>query len=167
MLPYVFVADDAFGLKKHMVKPHPFTNLGTDKLIFNCRISRARRVIENTFGMAASRFRVFLKPIIAKVEKVKVITKSVVALHNFLMTKNEAANQDYCPSSFIDRDGSNGTLPGELRRDQENITGMVPVSKASSNKYAQVVKIIRDILKDYFNNEGAVDWQWDLVNRRS
>ena len=150
-----------------MMKPYLFTNLGTDKLVFNYRLSRAGRVIENIFGIAASRFRVFHKPIIAKVEKVKVITKSVVALHKILMTKNEAANQDYCPSSFIDRDGPNGTLPEEWRRDQENITGMVPLSKASSNNCAQVAKTIRESFKDYFNNEGAVDWQWDLVNRRS
>ena len=35
ILPYVFVADDAFGLKRHMMKPYPFTSLPTDKLIFN------------------------------------------------------------------------------------------------------------------------------------
>ena len=34
-------------------------------------------------------FRVFHRPIIAKVHKVIVITKAVVELHNFLMTVNE------------------------------------------------------------------------------
>ncbi|XP_046860890.1 uncharacterized protein LOC124454126 [Xenia sp. Carnegie-2017] len=27
VLPYVFVGDDAFGLKRHMMKPYPFSNL--------------------------------------------------------------------------------------------------------------------------------------------
>ena len=75
ILPYVSVGDDAFGLKRHLMKPYPFTKLSIDKYIFNYRLSRARRVIENTFGIAASRFRVFHRPIIASVDKVKEITK--------------------------------------------------------------------------------------------
>ena len=34
ILPYVFVADDAFGLKRHMMKPYAFKNLSIDKLVF-------------------------------------------------------------------------------------------------------------------------------------
>ena len=33
VLPYVFVADDAFGLKRHMMKPYPSKNLPTSKLV--------------------------------------------------------------------------------------------------------------------------------------
>ena len=68
-LPFVFVGDDAFGLKKHLMKPFPLQNLPLDQRVFNYRLSRARRVIENTFGIAASRFRVFRRPIIANVKK--------------------------------------------------------------------------------------------------
>ena len=88
ILLYVFVADDAFGLKRHMMKPYAFKSLLTDKLVFYYRLSRARRVVENAFGIASSGFRVFHKPIIANVENVIAITKAVVALHNFLMTEN-------------------------------------------------------------------------------
>ncbi len=39
VLPYVFMADDAFALKRHMMKPYPSTNLGIQKQIFNYRSS--------------------------------------------------------------------------------------------------------------------------------
>ena len=83
-------------------------------VVFNCRFSRARRVIENTFGICASRFRVFHRPIIAKVQNVIAITKSVVALHNFLMdaSRNDVSNY-YCPQIFTDQDVPNGLKPGE------------------------------------------------------
>lgn len=81
LYPFVFVADDAFGLKPHMMKPDPNQNLPIDQRIFNCRLPRAMRVIENIFGISTSRFRIFRRPIIAKTEKVKLITKAVVALH--------------------------------------------------------------------------------------
>ena len=63
--PYTFVADEAFALKTHMMRPYPRRNT-TDmtKVNFNYRLSRARQVIENAFGLLESRFRVFRRPII-------------------------------------------------------------------------------------------------------
>ena len=111
----MFIGDDAFGLKGQIMKPYPFSNLSESKLVFNYRLSRARRVIENTFGICASRFRVFHRPIIAKVKKVIAITKAVVALHNFLMTVKETdrISHNYCPNTFVDQEGPNGLRPGE------------------------------------------------------
>ena len=84
-LPVVFVGDDAFGLKPNMMKPYPFRNLTIPQKVFNYRLSRARRVIENAFGIAAARFRILHRPIIAKVSTVKSVTKAITALHNFLI----------------------------------------------------------------------------------
>ena len=161
VLPYVFVADDAFGLRRHMMKPYPSTNLPTQKLVFNYRLSRARRIIENTFGIAASRFRIFYKPILAGVNKVKHITKAVVVLHNFLMTENHTNdNYDYCPAAFVDNEGPNGMWRSEVTK------GLLPLNRSnSSNNFSRNAKEIRDSFMDYFNNEGAVDWQLERVNR--
>lgn len=80
---YVIVGDEAFPLKTYMLKPYPRNELDDSRRIFNYRLSRARQVIENFFGIMASRFRIFRRTINSKPENVKQIVKASVALHNF------------------------------------------------------------------------------------
>ncbi len=90
------------------MKPYPFSNLAESKLIFDYRLSRAQRVVENTFGICASRFHAFHRQIIAKVQNVIAITKAFVALHNFLMDSKRAdGSNHYCLQAFTDLDGPN------------------------------------------------------------
>ena len=165
-LPFVFVADDAFGLKTFMMKPYPFQNLSLTQRVFNYRLSRARRIIENAFGITASRFRVFRRPIIAKVENVILITKAAIALHNFLISLNSSSDQyAYCPTNFVDQESPNGYCPGTWRDDESDTNGLQPLEKVGSNNYSKGAAVVRDEFKNYFNNEGAVEWQMDIVTR--
>ncbi|KAH9633021.1 hypothetical protein HF086_000381 [Spodoptera exigua] len=51
-VPYVFIGDGAFALSEHVMKPYPGQhNVGSPKRIFNQNLSKARVVVENTFGV--------------------------------------------------------------------------------------------------------------------
>ena len=68
-LAAVFEADDLFGLKERdmMNYPYPSQNRTIEEKFFDYRLSRARRIIENSFGIATARFRIFIRTINAKV----------------------------------------------------------------------------------------------------
>lgn len=70
LIPHVFVADDAFPLCPNIMKPYSgHQKKGSSKRIYNYRCSRARRIVENVFGILNSTFRVFRKPLLLQPEK--------------------------------------------------------------------------------------------------
>ena len=160
--PYVFVADEAFPLRTYMMKPYARATLTDPRRICNYRISRARRVIENCFGICASRFRIFRRPIIRKVDTVVAITKAVVVLHNYLM-RHESK---YCPSGFADLYTPSGWRDGDWRNDAQNHQGLVNISAQGSNSFTRSANAVRESFCDFFNSDiGAVPWQNELVFR--
>ncbi|XP_035661294.1 protein ALP1-like [Branchiostoma floridae] len=54
-VPYFLVGDDAFPLRSWLMKPHSKKELSPEERIFNYRLCRARRIVENAFGILANR----------------------------------------------------------------------------------------------------------------
>ncbi|XP_055534604.1 putative nuclease HARBI1 [Wyeomyia smithii] len=112
-IPYFLVGDNAFALSNNLMKPYAQRNLNGLERIFNFRLSRARRVVENAFGLLASRFRVFEKPIQLNPEKVRKITIACCTLHNYLMMRSRI----YFNPTMVDRcDGQGSVIEGDWRR---------------------------------------------------
>ena len=78
-LLYVFVGEGGFPLLQNLLRPYPSENLTREKLIFNYCLQRARSIVENAFGILASRFRCFHCPLMLTTKHV-----TAVVIHNFL-----------------------------------------------------------------------------------
>ena len=139
-----------------MMKPYPQQNLTADKRVYNYRHSRARRISENLFGILANRWRIFFTTINLEPKHVENIVLSALALHNMLI-KNPA----YRPGNLADtllEDGE--VLEGEWR-DNVATDSFYPLQIPRSGHNPSIAaKTVRDNFKDYFMNEGVVDWQW-------
>ena len=131
--PYVFMADDAFPLRTTIIKPYSETAVAVNKVIENYRIRSPGRIIENPFGILATRFLVFRGPINAKFAHVESFTKASIALHKYLMKGKNFESSQYCPDCFIDFDSTNRQRHGDWRiLIVESETGIHSVSKGLS-----------------------------------
>jgi hypothetical protein len=168
-LPYVFVGDAAFPLRSNMMRLYPDRFLPEDKQIFNYRLSRARRIIENTFGIMAAKFRIFRRPIIADPDKVTSITKAACCLHNYLkisdIRSTSRNSRQYCPVGYVDHEDSMGNvIPGDWRTETGTSSSLSRISRLSSNTHSQTAATIRDSYKDHFlTPEGELEWQYRHV----
>lgn len=153
ILPYVFVGDDAFPLKRYFMKPYPFKNQDDDQRIFSYRLSRARRIVENAFGIMSSRFRILQSAIQLEPNKVEKIVLACTALHNYLRRNHEAS---YTPVGSMDSENvADGVVaPGSWRADRQ----LLPLNRLRRNTTDEAKNIRKEFTK-YFNEEGAIPWQ--------
>ena len=150
-----------------IMKPFPREVLLIRERIFNYRLLRARRIIENRFGILAARFRIFRRPIIAREHVVISITKATVSIHNYLMRGRRFGPKSYCPANFVDRDTPNGIQRGRWRYEVRGYQGLTELNtQIGSNNYSRDAKSIRESFRDYFNSpQGQVPWQYEMVTR--
>ena len=88
-IPYYLVGDEAFALKDYLMKPFPRGALDTRQGVFNYRLSRARRIIENSFGILAMCLRIFLHAMEVKTPTALLVIKVAVLLLNLIMKRQQ------------------------------------------------------------------------------
>lgn len=146
-LPHVIVADEAFPLYKHIMRPYPGTQLRQNVSNKIYRHSRARRVSENAFGILAKKFRIYSQKLQISPEHLDKVIMATVCLHNFLRGDDENLWQ-----------------PGELETNDTTL-GMQDIPRVGGNATNEAFAI-RDSFNSYFNsNEGRVLWQNDIIQR--
>lgn len=155
---YHIIEDDAFPLRNDIMKPLSHRSLEPSVKIFNYRLSPARRVVENAFGILANRLRVFLTTISLDPEHVDYVILASCILHNFLI---ENQSNHYTPPSYTDNeDGSHRLVSGQWRSEQNTLT---EVESTRSRNATHEAKRQRESLKSYFNFVGAVSWQNEMI----
>jgi len=159
----VFVADDTFPLRHYLLKPYSKRgSLTKEEKVFNYRLSRARRVSENAFGIMVSRFRIFEKPITIQVDKVEMVVKATSVLHNWLRT-NSIRNNPYITERMTNMENweEGVDFPGAWQQNTHD--GLMDLNMHSSNNYTRRASIVRDNYAHQFRSSNIVPWQWLMI----
>lgn len=91
-LPYVFVADEAFGLHQHVLRPYGGHQLDSIKKNFNYRLTRARRYVECAFGILSNKWRILHRPLNVSTDTAVNIVKTCCLLQNIIHKVEGIAN---------------------------------------------------------------------------
>lgn len=161
-VPYVFVADDAFPLRTNILKPFRQGLLDSaEKEVFNYRLSRARHIVENVFGILASRFRIFQTPINLEPENVEKIVMATCALHNFLI---EHQSSTYAPANCMYQENTHDGSVISIGCDSSQ-SNMIPLNRRNRGNICNDAKQIRENFMNYFMKDGQVSWQKNHILR--
>jgi len=156
-MPYFLIGDDAFALKSWMMKPFSRRNMADDERIFNYRLSRARRIVENAFGILANRFGCLLTSLRQKPETVVSMVMSCCCLHNLMRLRYPTLQN----AVVDDENVAHQVIPGAWR-DDAHLDDMD--IQRGGNFTTREAKKQRLYLKHYYNSPvGAVPWQNQMI----
>lgn len=158
-VPYFLVGDDAFGLRTYMMKPYANRDMTREQRIFNYRLSRARRVVENTFGILANRFQVLLTTMMHKADTVRLLVKACVLLHNLMRTRYPVMQ-----NRLVDWERPDGALVLGAWREGRNLEDTRPDRVPGPNRDIRLAKAQRNLIMQWCNSPaGRVPWQDDML----
>jgi DDE superfamily endonuclease len=153
--PMMLVADEAYPLRPHIMKPFSSRGLSASERIFNYRLSRARRVVENAFGILSNRFRIFHSTLHIAPSSAEDVVLAACSLHNFLRSKAMSGTEM----------AANDTEMADT--ENEEFPNIQHVRRQTGANYNAISKNIRDDLATYFITSGQVPWQWKHANMRT
>ncbi|XP_057201095.1 uncharacterized protein LOC130561032 isoform X2 [Triplophysa rosa] len=182
IIPHVIVGDAAFPLHNNLMRPFPAlqeqirktqkgTNLPREKKIYIYRHSRARRVIENAFGILVARWQILGRHLECRPDKAVDIVKACCVLHKFLACTDEVntAVNRYILANFTDSDTTGSPQLGEWRRVVAGDTNVFEpldprnLSRARSSRAA--IGVRNDLMAFFQSPNGIVSWQNQIVCR--
>ncbi|KAK3929699.1 Protein ALP1-like [Frankliniella fusca] len=168
-LPFFFIGDNAYPLFENFAVPFKGNNLKDEEMVYNYRLSRARRIVENAFGVMCSMFRIFFRPIEGSPALVRSVIMCCLALHNFHLQDEESippSRRRYNPEKYADYVREDGKLiegrwrnerPASERSLFRDLVSMV--SKQADPRAAVKGVELREMLLRYFILK-SVPWQW-------
>ena len=154
--PYFIAVDNTFPLKTWLMKPFSARGVDVRCRIFNYRLSRGRRVIENAFGILANRFQVLLGKMRQKPKVVCKVILACICLHNLMRVRYPRAN-----NHLVDReDRLHNVVPGAWR----NNIPLAELEVQGGARLGRHVKEQRVYLSHYFTSPvGEVEWQNRMI----
>lgn len=144
--PHVFVADEAFPLQRHLMRPFPGSNLSRMKRMFNYRLSRARIIVETTFGILSAQWRMYRRVIGTSPDTVERCVKATCVLHNFM------------------RWNTSGPAAASVERGEaKDPAALQGIHRVGTNNASREALHVRETFTKYFSAEGAVLEQDNMV----
>lgn len=150
LAPHVIVADSAFPLHRSLMRPFPDYKLRghENRQVFNYRLSRARRVSENAFGILSKRFRIYQRRLQLTTTNVDTVVLATCVLHNYLRIHSSPVLDE----TYLN-DEADDIAP----------QGLQPLQRVGGSSSGQGLKV-RQIYMAYFNSKsGEVMWQYRRV----
>jgi len=148
------MGDEDFPLKMYLLRPYNRKDSGDAECVFNYRLSRARRIIENSFGILVSRWQILTKTICYNPDHATHIIKALVYLHNYIMTAEEQHimpnARAYCPSNLINHEIFEHNEILSTWHEQTELGPFEDLVRIGANNVHKNATKQRDILRDYF-----------------
>lgn len=146
-LPHVLVGDTAFLLKRHLLWSYPGKHLSKQKRVFNYCLSLTWRMVECTFGILASQWKLYHRVLGVSSKVAVAVVKATYILHNFI-----------CFASADVEGGSCAPLPLVPQYDIQLIQWL------GSNNASRDALEIRQRYTTYFSSPaGEVEWKHSVI----
>ncbi|RLU22295.1 hypothetical protein DMN91_004573 [Ooceraea biroi] len=153
-----FIFGLVFPLTDYMMQPYTAkSGMTLEKRIYNYRLSRVRRTVENVFGIMASQWRLLRRPILAKVTTATKMVQAIVCLHNWLRKHEQ---ETYVTQELADWPLADGNIrDGSWRKTLNDNCAFTNIKPTQPRAYSLRAANIREEFCMYFNEEGEVGWQ--------
>ncbi len=139
------------------MKPYGRSSLLVAEIIFNYRLSRARQIVENTFGILVNRFGCLLSTLKQQPRVVIDVILSCICLHKLVHTHYPALQ-----NAVLDAEDDQPNLfNGEWSygAQTQNVLNVLDGNRATTAAKQQ-----REYLKLYYNSPTeAVPWQLNCI----